>query len=73
MSNITQSLRSDLAALLEGGVTGKVAMQEFAAICLPPVRAFGAADVRRLRELFASDGRACCWAMPDLRQLRRYL
>ena len=50
MSKIIESLRGDLAAIHEVGAVNKVTMREFDAICPPPVRAFGAADVRRLRE-----------------------
>ena len=50
MSKIIESLRSDLAALQQAGAIGKVTMREFDAICPPPVREFGPADIRRLRE-----------------------
>lgn len=50
MSNIIESLRGDLAALHDAGAIGKVTMRQFDAICPPPVRAFDAADIRRLRE-----------------------
>lgn len=50
MSKIIESLRGDLTALHEAGAIGKVTMRKFDAICPPPVRAFDAADVRRLRE-----------------------
>ena len=43
MSKIIESLRGDLAALVEAGAIGKVTMREFDAICPPPVREFGAA------------------------------
>lgn len=49
-SKIIESLRGDLAALHEAGAIGKVTMREFDAICPPPVRAFSAADIKRLRE-----------------------
>ena len=50
MSKIIESLRSDLAALRKAGAIGKVTMRKFDAICPPPVRAFHAADIKRLRE-----------------------
>lgn len=50
MSKIIESLRGDLAALHEAGAIGKVTMRKFDAICPPPVRAFDAADIKRLRE-----------------------
>lgn len=50
MSKIIESLRGDLEALQEAGVIGKVTMREFDSICPPPVRAFEAADIKRLRE-----------------------
>ena len=50
VSKIIESLRGDLATLVEAGAINKVTMREFDAICPPPVRAFGAADIKRLRE-----------------------
>jgi putative transcriptional regulator len=50
VSKIIESLRGDLAALQEAGAISKVTMREFETICPPPVRAFGAADIKRLRE-----------------------
>ena len=50
MSKIIKSLRGDLAALVEASAINKVTMREFDAICPPPVREFGAADIKRLRE-----------------------
>ncbi len=50
VSKIIESLRGDLAALHEAGAISKVTMREFDAICPPPVREFGAADIKRLRE-----------------------
>ncbi|PAT30706.1 transcriptional regulator [Vandammella animalimorsus] len=50
MSKIIESLRADLAALVEAGSISKVTMREFDAICPPPVREFSAADIKRLRE-----------------------
>ena len=50
MSKLVESLRRDLAALHEAGAVSKVTMREFDAICPPPVRALGPADIRRLRE-----------------------
>ncbi len=50
MSNIIKSLCDDLAELVEAGAINKVTMREFDAICAPPVRDFGAADIKRLRE-----------------------
>ena len=49
-SRIVESLRDDLTALHAAGAIGKVTMREFDALCPPPVRAFSAADIRRLRE-----------------------
>lgn len=50
MSRIVESLRGDLAALQKVGAISKVTMREFDAICPAPVRAFGASDIKRLRE-----------------------
>jgi len=50
VSKIIEALRGDLAALARASAIDKATMREFGAICPPPVRAFGAADVRRLRE-----------------------
>ena len=50
MSKITESLRVDLAALLEAGAIDRVTMREFDALNPPPVRAFSAADIKRLRK-----------------------
>ena len=50
MSKIIESLRGDLAALVEIGAIDKITMREFDAICPPPVREFCAIDIRRLRE-----------------------
>ncbi len=50
MSKIIESLRGDLATLLEVGAIEKVTMREFDAICPAPVRELGAADIKRLRE-----------------------
>ena len=49
-SKIIESLRDDLAALEQAGSISKVTMRAFETICPPPVRAFDAADIRRLRE-----------------------
>lgn len=51
MSKIVESLRDDLATLHEAGAISKVTLREFGALCPPPaIRAFGAADIKRLRE-----------------------
>ncbi len=50
MSKVIESLRADLATLEKAGAISKVTMREFDAICPAPVREFGAADIRRLRE-----------------------
>lgn len=50
MSKIIKSLRGDLAALHEAGAIGKVTLREFDALCPPPVREFGPADIKHLRE-----------------------
>jgi len=50
VSKIIESLREDLAELLEAGAISKITMREFDALCPPPVRAFSAADIKRLRE-----------------------
>lgn len=50
MSKIIESLRDDLAVLERAGAIGKVTMREFDAIIPPPVRAFAASDIKRLRE-----------------------
>ena len=50
VSKIIESLRGDLAALHDAGVIGKMTMRKFDTICPPPVREFGAADIKRLRE-----------------------
>lgn len=49
-SKLIESLRGDMAALHGAGAIGKVTMRRFNAICPPPVREFGASDIRRLRE-----------------------
>jgi putative transcriptional regulator len=49
-SKLIESLRGDLAALEKAGAISNVTMRQFDAICPPPVRQFGAADVKRLRE-----------------------
>ena len=56
MSKIIESLRGDLAALHEVGAISKVTMRKFDAICPPPVREFGAADIKRLREALGEAG-----------------
>lgn len=50
MSKIIESLRGDLATLHQAGAISKLTMREFDAICPPPVRELGAADIRDLRE-----------------------
>jgi putative transcriptional regulator len=50
VSKIIQSLRKDMSLLHEAGAINKVTMREFDAICPPPVREFGATDIKRLRE-----------------------
>lgn len=50
MSKIIESLRADLAVLHKAGAISKVTMREFDAISPPPVRHFGSADIKRLRE-----------------------
>jgi putative transcriptional regulator len=50
VSKIIESLRGDLAALHKAGAVSKVTIREFDAICPPPVRAFNADDIKRLRE-----------------------
>jgi len=50
VSKIIESLRADVAALHEVGAVSKVTMRELDTICPPPVREFGAADIKRLRE-----------------------
>ncbi|QHI99519.1 helix-turn-helix domain-containing protein [Xylophilus rhododendri] len=49
-SKLIESLRGDLAALEDAGAIGKLTMRQFDAICPPPVRAFSAVDIRKLRE-----------------------
>ena len=49
-SKLIESLRGDLAALHDAGAIGKVTMREFDAICPSPVREFGAAEIKRLRQ-----------------------
>ena len=49
-SKIVESLRGDLAALHEAGAISKAALHGFGTFCPPPVRAFRADDIRRLRE-----------------------
>ena len=49
-SRIIESVRSDLAALLDAGVIDKVTMREFSAAHPASVRDFTAADIRQLRE-----------------------
>jgi len=50
VSRIIKSVRDDLDALHEAGAISKVTMREFDAICPPPVREFGAEDIKRLRK-----------------------
>ena len=50
VSKMIESLRGDLVALQEAGAISKVTLRKFDAICPPPVREFGAADIKRLRE-----------------------
>lgn len=50
MSKIIESLRDDLSTLHEAGTISKLTMREFNAIHPPPVRAFSATDIKRLRE-----------------------
>jgi len=50
VSDIIESLRSDMAVLHEAGAISKVTMREFDVLCPPPVRGFSAGDVKRLRE-----------------------
>ena len=50
VSNTIESLRGDLAALHQAGAIGKVTMRAFEANFPPPVRAFSAKDIRRLRQ-----------------------
>lgn len=50
MSKIIESLREDIGALHDAGAISKITMREFDAVCPPPVRAFSAADIKRLRE-----------------------
>jgi putative transcriptional regulator len=50
VSKIIESLRSDLAALHEVGAISKLTMRQFDAICPPPLRAFSAVDIQRMRE-----------------------
>ena len=50
MSKIIESLRGDLATLLEAGAITQVTLRKFNALCPPPVRVFSAADIKRLRE-----------------------
>lgn len=49
MSKIVETLRGDLATLVEAGAINKVTMREFDALCPPPVCNFSAADIRQLR------------------------
>lgn len=50
MGKIIGSLREALALLYPADLVGKVTMREFEALCPPPVRAFTAVDIKRLRE-----------------------
>lgn len=50
MSKIIESLRGDLVALHEAGAISKVTMRHFDSIRPKPVREFGAADIKCLRE-----------------------
>ena len=49
-SKIIESLRADMVALHKAGAISKVTMRGFDAIAPPPVREFGAADIKRLRQ-----------------------
>jgi len=50
VSRIIESLREDLAELVEAGVVSKITLREFDVLCPAPVRDFSATDIRRLRE-----------------------
>ncbi|RAM64817.1 helix-turn-helix domain-containing protein [Herbaspirillum rubrisubalbicans] len=49
MSDIIESVRSDLSALAEAGAISKLTLRHFDALCPPQVREFSAQDIRRLR------------------------
>lgn len=51
MSKLIESLREELVALNKAGAISKSTMREFDALCVPPVRPFDAAGIRRLREV----------------------
>jgi putative transcriptional regulator len=49
-SKIIESVRGDFAALYKIGAIDKVTMREFEAMFPAPVRAFSAANIKRLRK-----------------------
>ena len=49
MSRILDAVHADAEGLFEGGLLDEVTMRELDALCLPPVKAYTAEDVRRIR------------------------
>lgn len=49
MSKLIDSLREDMASLAKCGAIGQTTLRQFDAMCAPPVRAFTAAEIKRLR------------------------
>lgn len=49
-SSIIDSLREELVVLDDAGALGKLTLRHYDAITVPKVRAFSAADIRRLRD-----------------------
>lgn len=50
MSEIIESLRTDLGLLEASGAVTKATLRDFDALFPPPVRALSASDIKRLRE-----------------------
>jgi len=49
MSRILEAVHADAEGLFEDGLLDEVTMRELDALCLPPVKAYTAEDVRRIR------------------------
>lgn len=49
MSRILREMHETARDLYEGGLIDQVTMREFDLLCLPPVKRYRAADVRRIR------------------------
>jgi len=49
MSKILEAMHETVRGLRKVGLVDDTTMREFDALCLPPVKQYGAADVKRLR------------------------